>query len=245
MNVGIAPALPQIIMGGCSELRSQNVSGKGSIRLAFKLLINKGRERLRGRATASQAGCQKTSASLHNWQLLTARFGGWIRLRKLTGVQHPRVPPPRIVPVRFRSPSNPSSPGPNYSKLATLLSGPRRSLSFILLPQHVRSSPMQDKLITLSHPSTGLEDLIQKANDLIRAAKASSTRKAYQSDFRIYDSWCTNRGGRADSSGMRQGGAYIVKERRVFSRWMPDVWRSSQALNGRPRRTRCRARIAL
>jgi len=53
---------------------------------------------------------------------------------------------------------------------------------------------MQDKLITLSHPSTGLEDLIQKANDLIRAAKAPSTRKAYQSDFRIYDSWCTDLG---------------------------------------------------
>jgi len=51
---------------------------------------------------------------------------------------------------------------------------------------------MQDKLITLSHHSTGLEDLIQKANDLIRAAKAPSTRKAYQSDFRIYDSWCTD-----------------------------------------------------
>lgn len=37
---------------------------------------------------------------------------------------------------------------------------------------------MQDKLINLSHPSTDLEDLIQKANDLIRAAKAPSTRKA-------------------------------------------------------------------
>jgi site-specific recombinase XerD len=53
---------------------------------------------------------------------------------------------------------------------------------------------MQDKLITLSHPSTGLEDLIQKANDLIRAAKAPSTRKAYQSDFRTYESWCTGHG---------------------------------------------------
>ena len=53
---------------------------------------------------------------------------------------------------------------------------------------------MQDKLITLSHPSTGLEDLIQKANDLMRAAKAPSTRKAYQSDFRIYDSWCADHG---------------------------------------------------
>ena len=53
---------------------------------------------------------------------------------------------------------------------------------------------MQDKLITLSHLSPGLEDLIQKANDLIRAAKAPSTRKAYQSDFRIYDSWCADHG---------------------------------------------------
>jgi site-specific recombinase XerD len=49
---------------------------------------------------------------------------------------------------------------------------------------------MQDKLITPSHLSNGLEDLIQKANDLIRAAKAPSTRKAYQSDFRIFESWC-------------------------------------------------------
>jgi site-specific recombinase XerD len=49
---------------------------------------------------------------------------------------------------------------------------------------------MQDKLINLSHLSSGLEDLIQKANDLIRAAKAPSTRKAYQSDFRIFESWC-------------------------------------------------------
>ena len=53
---------------------------------------------------------------------------------------------------------------------------------------------MQDKLINLSHPSTGLEDLIQQANDLIRAAKAPSTRKAYQSDFRIFESWCAAHG---------------------------------------------------
>lgn len=53
---------------------------------------------------------------------------------------------------------------------------------------------MQDKLITSSNPSTGLEDLIQKANDLIRAAKAPSTRKAYQSDFRIFESWCATHG---------------------------------------------------
>ena len=53
---------------------------------------------------------------------------------------------------------------------------------------------MQDKLITLSHPSTGLEELIQKANDLIRAAQAPSTRKAYQSDFRIFECWCAAHG---------------------------------------------------
>ena len=53
---------------------------------------------------------------------------------------------------------------------------------------------MQDKLIHRSHLSTDLEDLIEKANDLIRAAKAPSTRKAYQSDFRIFDSWCTQHG---------------------------------------------------
>jgi len=49
---------------------------------------------------------------------------------------------------------------------------------------------MQDKLNNLSHPSTSLEDLIKKAHDLMRAAKAPSTRKAYQSDFRIFESWC-------------------------------------------------------
>ena len=53
---------------------------------------------------------------------------------------------------------------------------------------------MQDKLISLSHASTNLEDLIQKANDLIRAPKAPSTRKAYQSDFRIFESWCAAHG---------------------------------------------------
>ena len=49
---------------------------------------------------------------------------------------------------------------------------------------------MQDKLINRSNISTDLQDLIQKANDLIHAAKAPSTRKAYQSDFRIFESWC-------------------------------------------------------
>ncbi|KAA6465271.1 site-specific integrase [Acidobacteria bacterium AB60] len=58
----------------------------------------------------------------------------------------------------------------------------------------LRSSLMQDKLITSSHLSTDLEDLIHKANDLIRAAKAPSIRKAYQSDFRIFESWCTAHG---------------------------------------------------
>jgi integrase len=53
---------------------------------------------------------------------------------------------------------------------------------------------MQDKLITSSHQSTDLEDLIQKANDLIHAAKAPSRRKAYQSDFRIFESWCATHG---------------------------------------------------
>lgn len=49
---------------------------------------------------------------------------------------------------------------------------------------------MQDNLINLSRLSSGLEDSIQKANDLIRSAKAPSTRKAYQSDFWIFESWC-------------------------------------------------------
>lgn len=53
---------------------------------------------------------------------------------------------------------------------------------------------MQDKLIDLSHPSTDLKDLIHKANDLIRAAKAPATQKAYQSDLRIFESWCAAHG---------------------------------------------------
>jgi site-specific recombinase XerD len=53
---------------------------------------------------------------------------------------------------------------------------------------------MQDKLINRSNLSTDLQDLIQKANDLIRAAKAPSTRKAYESDFRIFESWCAAHG---------------------------------------------------
>lgn len=53
---------------------------------------------------------------------------------------------------------------------------------------------MQDKLINLSAIPTDLEELIQKANDLIRAAKAPSTLKAYQSDFRIFESWYTAHG---------------------------------------------------
>lgn len=51
---------------------------------------------------------------------------------------------------------------------------------------------MQDKLVNLFHLSSGLEDLIQKANHLIRSAKAPSTRKAYQSDWRIFESWCAS-----------------------------------------------------
>ena len=69
---------------------------------------------------------------------------------------------------------------------------------------------MQDKLITLSYPSSGLEELIQKANDLIRAAKAPSTRKAYQSDFRIYDSWCTDHGLTSLQSTPETIGLYIA-----------------------------------
>lgn len=53
---------------------------------------------------------------------------------------------------------------------------------------------MQDKLIDLSHPSTDLKDLIHKASDLIRAAKAPATQKAYQSDLRIFESWCAAHG---------------------------------------------------
>ena len=53
---------------------------------------------------------------------------------------------------------------------------------------------MQDKLINLSGHSADLEDLIRTANDLVHRARASSTRKAYQSDWRIFESWATNHG---------------------------------------------------
>ena len=69
---------------------------------------------------------------------------------------------------------------------------------------------MQDKLINLSHLPTDLEDLIQKANDLIRAAKAPSTRKAYQSDFRIFDSWCAAHGLASLPSAPQTIALYIV-----------------------------------
>ena len=40
-----------------------------------------------------------------------------------------------------------------------------------------------------SQPS-GIDDLIQKANDLMHSAKADSTRKAYRNDWRAFESWC-------------------------------------------------------
>ena len=49
---------------------------------------------------------------------------------------------------------------------------------------------MPDIQLPLTAQSTGLEELIRKANDLIQAAKANSTRKAYRADWRDFESWC-------------------------------------------------------
>jgi site-specific recombinase XerD len=49
---------------------------------------------------------------------------------------------------------------------------------------------MQDIHFLLTTQPSGLEDLVRKANDLIHAAKASSTRKAYRNDWRDFESWC-------------------------------------------------------
>ncbi len=49
---------------------------------------------------------------------------------------------------------------------------------------------MQVIQFPLTSQPPGLDDLIQKANDLMRAAKANSTRKAYRSDWRDFESWC-------------------------------------------------------
>lgn len=49
---------------------------------------------------------------------------------------------------------------------------------------------MQDTQFPLTPQAPGLDDLVRKANDLIHAAKASSTRKAYRIDWRYFESWC-------------------------------------------------------
>lgn len=53
---------------------------------------------------------------------------------------------------------------------------------------------MKDKLILPSRPSRDIDDLVRTASDLMRAAHAPSTRKAYRSDFRIFASWCADHG---------------------------------------------------
>jgi site-specific recombinase XerD len=49
---------------------------------------------------------------------------------------------------------------------------------------------MQGVQFPLTTQPSGLEDLVRKANDLIHAAKANSTRKAYRNDWRDFESWC-------------------------------------------------------
>lgn len=50
---------------------------------------------------------------------------------------------------------------------------------------------MQVIQFPLTSQPSGLDDLVRKANDLIRAAKANSTRKAYRTDWRDFESWCS------------------------------------------------------
>src|SRR6266567_4649985 len=50
---------------------------------------------------------------------------------------------------------------------------------------------MQDIQFPIASQPSDLDDLIQRANDLMHAAKANSTRKAYRNDWRAFESWCT------------------------------------------------------
>jgi site-specific recombinase XerD len=49
---------------------------------------------------------------------------------------------------------------------------------------------MQAIPFSITSQTSGLEDLVRKANDLIQSAKAASTRKAYRTDWRAFESWC-------------------------------------------------------
>jgi site-specific recombinase XerD len=53
------------------------------------------------------------------------------------------------------------------------------------------SSTMQDIQYSLNTQQPNLTDLIQRANALMNAAKANSTRKAYRTDWRDFESWCS------------------------------------------------------
>ncbi len=50
---------------------------------------------------------------------------------------------------------------------------------------------MQDIQFSLTSQQSDLKDLVQRANDLIHAAKANSTGKAYRTDWRDFESWCS------------------------------------------------------
>src|SRR5208282_6816789 len=62
---------------------------------------------------------------------------------------------------------------------------------FCLFTLNLWSPTMHDLIqFPLTAQPTVLDDLIRKANDLIHSAKADSTRKAYRSDWRAFESWC-------------------------------------------------------
>lgn len=53
---------------------------------------------------------------------------------------------------------------------------------------------MQDEHFPLIPPTSGLEELFQRANGLMRASSAPSTRKAYSADWRDFETWCAAHG---------------------------------------------------
>lgn len=51
---------------------------------------------------------------------------------------------------------------------------------------------MQEASSSLIAQTSDLEELVQKANDLINAARADSKRKAYRTDWRDFEFWSAN-----------------------------------------------------
>jgi site-specific recombinase XerD len=50
---------------------------------------------------------------------------------------------------------------------------------------------MQQQEFILPRRVSEIDDLIEKANAFVRSAKAPATQKAYRSDWRDFESWCS------------------------------------------------------